>query len=66
MHGKEKRKLKESERLSFISLIEATTDGIHRRFGNIMGNEKVIASSILPKFEDTWTEDNFQLQKGKS
>ena len=36
------------------------------RFGNIIGNEKVIALSILlPKFEDTWTEDNFQLQKGK-
>ena len=32
-----------------------------------MGNEKVIALSILlPKFKDTWTEDNFQLQKGKS
>ena len=31
-----------------------------------MGNEKAIASSILPEFKDIWTEDNFQLQKGKS
>ena len=63
---KKKEKLKESERLAFIPLIDAVTDGIRKRFGNIMGIEKVIASSILlPKFEDTWTEDNFQLQKGK-
>ena len=64
---KTKEKLKESERLAFIPLIDAKTDGIHKRFDNIMGNEKMIASSIpLPKFKDTWTEDNFQLQKGKS
>ena len=64
---KKKEKLKESERLAFIPLIDATNDGIHKRFGNIMGNEKMIASSILlPKPKDTWTEDNFQLQKGKS
>ena len=59
----EKKKLKESERLDFIPLIDAINDGIHKRFGNIMGSEKVFASSILPKFKDTWTEDNFQLQK---
>ena len=59
---KKKEKLKENKKLAFISLIDAITDGIHKRFGNIMGNEKVIASSILlPKFKDTWTEDNFQL-----
>ena len=64
MHGKEK--LKVSERLAFIQIIDAITDGIHKRLGNIMSNEKVIASSILvPKFKDTWTEDNFQLQKGR-
>ena len=64
---KKKEKLKKSERLAFISLIDAVTDGIHKRFRNIMGNEKVIASSILlPKFKDIWTEDNFQLQKGNS
>ena len=64
----EKReKLKGSERLAFIPLIDAITDGIHKRLSNIMGNEKVIASSILlPKFKDVWTEDSFQLQKGKS
>ena len=50
---KKKEKLKESERLVVIPLIDAVTDGIHKRFGNIMGNEKVIASSILPKFKDT-------------
>ena len=64
---KKKEKLKKSEKLAFIPLIDAITDGIHKRFGNIMGNEKVIASSILlPKFKDTWTEDNLQLQKCKS
>ena len=63
---KKKEKLKESERLAFIPLIDAITDRIHKRFGNIMDNEKVIASSILlPKFKDTWTEDNFQLPKSK-
>ena len=51
---KKKEKLKESERLAFIPLIDAITDGIHKKFGNIVGNEKVIASSILlPKFKDT-------------
>ena len=61
---KKKEKLKESERLAFIQLIDAITNGIHSRFGNIMGNEKVMASSIfLPKFKNTWTENNFQLQK---
>ena len=64
---KKKGKLKESERLAFIQLIDAISDGIRKRFGNIIDNEKVIATFILlPKFEDTWTEDNFQLQKGKS
>ena len=64
---KKKEKLKESKRLAFVPLIDAIIDGIHKSFGNIMGNEKVIASFILlPKFKDTWTEDNFQLQKGKS
>ena len=49
-----KKKLKESERLAFIPLTDAVTDGIHKRFGNIMSNEKVIVSSILlPKFKDT-------------
>ena len=56
---KKREKLKESEKLAFISLTDVITDGINKRFGNIMGNEKVITSSIfLPKFKDTWTEDN--------
>ena len=63
---KKKEKLKETERLAFVPLIDAITDGTHKRFGNIMGNEKMIASSVLlPKFKDAWTEDNFHLQKSK-
>ena len=51
---KKNEKLKESERLAFIPLIDAITARIHKRFGNIMSNEKVTASSILrPKFKDT-------------
>ena len=57
---KKEQKLKDSERLAFIPLIDTITDGIHKRFGNMMGNEKVIASFILlPKFKNTWREDNF-------
>ena len=44
---KKKEKLKESERLAFIPLIDAIIDGIHKRFGNVMSNEKVIASSKI-------------------
>ena len=56
-----------NDRSGLLVLIDAITDGIHKRLGNTMGKEKVIASSfLLPKYKDTWTEDNFQLQKGKS
>ena len=61
---KKQEKWKESKRLAFIPIIDAVIDGMHKRFGNIMGNEKMIVSSVLPKFKDTLTEDNFQLQKG--
>lgn len=39
--------------------------GIHKKFDEVMEDEKVIASSILiPKFKDNWTDDNLQVQKG--
>ena len=61
-----KEKLKENEKIVFLPILDAITSGISERFSDIMSNEKMIASTILlPKFKDTWTDDNKQLQKGK-
>ena len=44
---KKREKLKESEKVAFISLVDAITEGIYKRFCNIMGNEKVMAFSKI-------------------
>ena len=62
---KKKDKLNENHKVIFKPLLDAITAGTQKRFGDIIENEKVIASSIfLPKYKDTWTDDQRQLQKG--
>ena len=62
---KKKEKLNENHLVIFKPLLDAIIAGIQKRFGDIIENEKAIASSILlPKYKDTWTDDQRQLQKG--
>ena len=62
---KEKEKLQKNGKLYMVPLVDALYTGIHKRFDEVMEDEKVIASSILiPKFKDNWTDDNLQVQKG--
>ena len=47
-----------------LPLVDALIAGIHKRF-DVMDDKHVIDSSILiPKFKDSWTDDDSQLQKG--
>ena len=62
---KKKEKLNENHKVIFKPLLDVIIAGIQKRFGDIIENEKAIASSILlPKYKDTWTDDQRQLQKG--
>ncbi|KAK3552961.1 hypothetical protein QTP86_029633 [Hemibagrus guttatus] len=39
-------------------LVDALLVGIENHFGHMFGDPKLIAASILPKFQTTWTKDD--------
>jgi hypothetical protein len=64
---KEKLLQRRSSTTGLEPLVDALLSGIDKRFGSILGDEKIIAAAILhPKFKDQWTEDKDLLQKGNS
>ncbi|CAB3977853.1 ATP-dependent DNA helicase PIF1, partial [Paramuricea clavata] len=61
---KEKLLQRRSSTTSLEPLVNALLSGIDKRFGSVLGDEKIIAAAILhPKFKDQWTEDKDLLQK---
>ncbi|CAB3998767.1 Hypothetical predicted protein [Paramuricea clavata] len=60
----DKENLQRNGKQYVVPLVDDLCTGICKRFGEVMDDEQVIASSILiSKFKANWTDDELQLQK---